>query len=203
MGISACESKQILRQRALNARGALPDAERALGAESAAVRVVALLEPLWAPERPLTVLTYASHGHEFPSEPVLDLIRTTAAERGLRTVVAYPRVSGPGELTLHRCERADLTSGYRDILEPPADAPVVGPTDIDVVLVPGVAFDESAMRLGYGKGFYDRALAQMDRALKVGLSFDETLFPVVPCETHDFPLDAVVTPTRVIAGPAR
>lgn len=205
----ACESKQLLRQRALDVRAELSPEVRLAAAESAGARAVQLLRDQGVfgttvgANDTLNVLTYATHGHEFPAEPVLEHLRAAGLPAGTRVVAIYPRVSAPGALTLHRCESADLIEGYRGIFEPSADTPVVDPSEVGLVLVPGVAFDEHAMRLGYGKGFYDRALAEMGPALKVGLSFDETLFPAVPCESHDFPLDAVVTPTRTVRGSQR
>ena len=212
--------KRLFRERALVERLAVADEVRQSAGHAAAGRVLKLLvdrniiepatpscsapsgtlEASFKANESLTVLTYATHGHEFPAEPVLDAL---ADALGANLRVVYPRVSGPTTLSLHECGAAQLVAGYRNILEPPADAPAVDAGAIDLVLIPGVAFDERAMRLGYGKGFYDRALGEMSGALKVGLSFDETLYPAVPCEPHDFPLDAVVTPTRTVVAEPR
>lgn len=195
------DAKSALRQQALAARGKVTPAERAVGGAEAGRRLVALLAERTpsAPGEPLTVLTYSTHGEEFPAEPVVEALLTAAGAAGWAVRVLYPRVAGLHDLTLHECPPTELVAGYRGIMEPPQCSAEVDPSEIDVVLVPGVAFDESAMRLGYGKGFYDRALALMPRALKVGLSFDETVFDVVPSEPHDHPLDAVLTPTRTIS----
>ncbi len=66
---------------------------------------------------------------------------------------------------------------------------------IDVVFVPLLAYDQSGHRVGYGKGFYDRFLHQCrDNTLKIGLSFFEALETKLVTNTHDVPLDGVITP---------
>lgn len=68
----------------------------------------------------------------------------------------------------------------------------------DVVLVPGLAFDAKGNRLGTGAGYYDRYLAGPAPGWAVGLAHDWQVVPSVPVEPHDRPLDAVVTPARLI-----
>lgn len=63
---------------------------------------------------------------------------------------------------------------------------------IDVVLVPGVAFDSSGNRLGRGKGYYDRILRQTKKAYKIGICFDFQLLEQVPVENHDVVMDRVL-----------
>jgi 5-formyltetrahydrofolate cyclo-ligase len=67
----------------------------------------------------------------------------------------------------------------------------------DVVLVPGVAFDEALNRIGYGVGYFDRFLKETD-ALKVGICFDMQIVPCITTQPHDVRMDMVVTEKRVI-----
>ena len=67
----------------------------------------------------------------------------------------------------------------------------------DLILVPGVAFDWRGHRLGRGKGFYDRLLAEM-RGIKCGVAFDEQMVEEMPAGTHDVRMDFIVTPTRCV-----
>ncbi len=71
--------------------------------------------------------------------------------------------------------------------------------------MPGVAFDRSGHRLGYGGGFYDRFLARLPaRALRIGVAFDQQVLDELPAEEHDQPVDLVVTPSEVLhASPPR
>lgn len=89
---------------------------------------------------------------------------------------------------------ADLKKGKFGILEP-AD-PVFAPRDLDLILVPGVAFDRSGNRIGRGGGFYDRLLPQY-RAVRAGICFDFQCLESVPAEPHDCKMDLVVTESRI------
>ena len=83
------------------------------------------------------------------------------------------------------------------IHEPIERTPVPHDT-IDVILVPGVAFDESCGRLGRGGGFYDRFLSSSRPPIVIGVGFDEQILPDIPLEAHDQQMTMVITPTRII-----
>lgn len=68
---------------------------------------------------------------------------------------------------------------------------------IEVAIVPGVAFDRSGVRLGYGKGVYDKLLADF-RGLKIGLAYDFQIVEKIPKESHDLIVDMVVTDNSII-----
>jgi 5-formyltetrahydrofolate cyclo-ligase len=92
----------------------------------------------------------------------------------------------------------DLVPGKHGIGQPSPDCPDLPPEQVDVILVPGIAFDSTCARLGRGAGFYDRFLADPRvRAVKIGVAFDEQIVDAVPMDRWDVRLDAVVTPTRV------
>ena len=73
----------------------------------------------------------------------------------------------------------------------------VDPGAIDVVIVPGVAFDVECMRLGRGKGYYDRFLSSTN-ALKIGVCPDCLCLDKLPCEQHDLRVDVVITEKRTV-----
>lgn len=93
----------------------------------------------------------------------------------------------------------DLTPGCYGIPEPVRERrEAVEACEIDLVIVPGVAFDWTGVRLGWGKGYYDRFLTQARRAVKVGLAFEAQVLPLIePCG-HDVAVDKIVTEERVI-----
>ena len=94
---------------------------------------------------------------------------------------------------------ASLSFGRFGILEPSATAPILPLNQLDFVLVPGVAFDLSGRRLGRGKGFYDRLLAETNNAcIKCGVALEEQLVAVIPAEPHDIAMDFILTPSRWI-----
>jgi len=73
-------------------------------------------------------------------------------------------------------------------------APGVEAKELDVVIVPGLAFDSKNNRLGRGKGFYDRFLEKCGpNVRKIGLAFSFQVFPTIPTEGHDVPMDLVLT----------
>jgi len=180
------DEKQVVRQAALDARARLDSADRAAAAEAIKQRILELP----AVRRASVVLGYSALGSELDVAPVLAMLSATAR-------IAYPRVVDDAQIVLHSCGPEQLEPGFRGILEPPTCSQTVTPDQVSVVLVPGVAFDRERNRVGYGKGYYDRLLAQMPHAVKIGVSYDETLFERVPVEPHDAPLDAVVTPSAV------
>lgn len=185
--------KRLRRETSRRARRAVGAVRRAADAAEAAVLLCGL--PALAGVE--TALAYAATPEEIDVGPAVDILRA----RGVR--VAYPRVCGPGKLTLHWVDDdAALAPGFCGIREPGADAPEAPIAEIDLVLVPGTAFDEQCCRIGMGGGFYDRLLPGLrPGALAVGIAFDEQVGSEVPREAHDVPLDAVVTPTRVIRRP--
>ncbi|WP_407049914.1 5-formyltetrahydrofolate cyclo-ligase [Methyloraptor flagellatus] len=82
---------------------------------------------------------------------------------------------------------------------PPASEPEIRP---DVMLVPLAAFDRRGFRIGYGRGYYDRAIERIERdgpVLKIGLAFAAQEVPAVPIEAHDQALDFVLTENGPIA----
>ena len=183
------DSKHAARINGRAARQGIPSKEREARASAAAGRVLGLPEIASA----RTVLAYSANREEIDPAPALEALR----ERGV--IVALPRVSGPGLLTLHRVDdAAELVEGPFGLFEPTEGTPTVAPADIDVAIVPGVAFDGACRRVGHGGGYYDRLLEEMTRAATVGLAFDEQVFAEVPCETHDVCVDVLVTPTRTL-----
>lgn len=87
---------------------------------------------------------------------------------------------------------SDLKPGAFNILEPPVTAPSIEVSKLDLLFVPGVAFDLNKGRLGYGGGFYDRILSYT-KALKIGVAFSFQIFDKLPLEEHDQKVDLVIT----------
>jgi 5-formyltetrahydrofolate cyclo-ligase len=80
----------------------------------------------------------------------------------------------------------------------PRDGRLVSPALIDLIIVPGLAFDAHGHRLGRGGGYYDRFLARLrPGTVKIGLAFDPQMIDAVPMEINDVPVDIVVTERRV------
>ena len=180
--------KTRLRAAARVARTAIPEADR----RAAAIRDAAGALGLTGVAGARGALAYCAMPEELDPSPLVRLLMQAG------TRIAYPRVCGPGALTLHWGDACELEPGYCGLLEPPAGSDEASLDEIALVLVPGVAFDEACNRLGMGGGFYDRLLSGLSpTALKVALAFDEQIVDTVPHDGHDAPVDAVVTPSRI------
>lgn len=95
--------------------------------------------------------------------------------------------------------KCDFEPGSYDIHEPVGKCEIADIKDFDIVAVPGIAFDISGNRLGYGKGYYDRVLFDLKgHAVLVGLAFDFQVVESVPAEKHDVRMDVIVTEKRTI-----
>ncbi|MDB6059619.1 MAG: 5-formyltetrahydrofolate cyclo-ligase [Verrucomicrobiales bacterium] len=91
----------------------------------------------------------------------------------------------------------DCAAGKFGIIEPAATCAEFPANHLDLILVPGVAFDVTGHRLGRGQGHYDRLLANVV-GIKCGVAFDEQLVQRIPAEAHDIRMNCVLTPTRFI-----
>lgn len=130
-----------------------------------------------------TVLLYWSMPEEVDTHA---LIRRWAA----RKRIVLPRVCGQ-TLELRQYDPERMVPGYRGILEPSADALVVPDAEIELAVVPGLAFDLAGHRLGRGKGYYDRLLPRL-RCPRLGLAFPCQILDEVPIEPHDVALDRII-----------
>lgn len=129
----------------------------------------------------------------------LDPAPALSAIAGAGGRVAYPRVNEPASpLTFHVADRAQLVAGRFGLQEPPAEAPEVPLNALDLVVVPGVAFDAAGRRVGFGGGFYDRTFAGAGRPPLIGLCFDFQVVPRCPSGAQDVSVDWVVTESRVL-----
>lgn len=114
--------------------------------------------------------------------------------------IFLPVVEG-NDLTLYHYEGTEeLQSGAFGIMEPKSKQPCAL-EEIELLVVPGIAFDRHCNRLGRGKGYYDRLLTTL-QAPKIGLCFHFQLVDQIPMEPFDIPMDVVITDKetyRVIA----
>ena len=121
----------------------------------------------------------------------------------LRKIVSSP-ITLKEERILIPCQITDLQNGIKigtyGIREPKqVKALEVDVKNLDVVIVPAVAYDKDCYRLGYGGGFYDRFLNRLrDDAITIGIAFDLQIFDSVPKEDHDAQLNYIITETQIL-----
>ncbi len=186
------EERTALRRQTLTARDSLSAEQRQQKSGAITERILAL--PEFAGAR--NVFAYVS----FRSEVETISLLTHCLHKGITvsvplTLPAEHRLLPYAIKDLNR----DLAPGYCSILEPLKTLPLVDPASIEVVVTPGSVFDVRGGRLGYGGGFYDRFLqAAAPQALRIGLAFDLQVVEALPLESHDQPLDYLITETRTI-----
>ncbi len=184
-------AKRALRDLVLGRRDALSGAQRLAAGEALRARLTAL--PVVAGAR--TILCFASFRSEVDTAPLITWCL------GRSAAVALPRIVGPHHMEAFAVTdpQRDLIAGRYGIAEPRPGLPLVDPAAIDVVIVPGAAFDASGGRMGYGGGFYDTFLARLrPDARRIGIGFDLQVVERVPREAHDLGVDLVVTERRAI-----
>ena len=180
-------AKRRIRHRVLEERDAVPTILRQEMGERVAERFQSLPEV----QRARTVMLFWSFGSEVPTGPLIDLLH----ERGV--AVALPRIEHAALLPIGYAP-GDPTTATSFGAEEPVGGMRLDPSSIDVVAVPGVAFDRRGRRIGYGGGYYDRFLRGLP-VLTVGLGFGlQVLDEDLPGGSFDLPVDVIVTEDETI-----
>ncbi len=138
------------------------------------------------------VLCYAPRGDELDITPLVDAALGEGKRVGLPRFDRATKLYQACEIG---CPISQLSPGYSGIREPKGDCPVVPFAQFDLVLVPGLAFDLRGGRLGRGRAFYDRILANV-QGIKCGVAYEEQIRASIPLESHDVLLHCLVTPGR-------
>lgn len=180
-----------IRQRR-RSRGELAHAE---DAERIADRLRELLDRTGA----RSLACYLSNDTEPGTRPFLNW----AHEQGIRVLLPITREDGLLDWTV-----SDGVSERRHELGfPEAVGEVLGPIavgEVDLILVPAAGVDRRGVRLGWGRGYYDKTLGSMERRPPVyAVVADADVFDELPAERHDAPVDGAVTPSAILDFPAR
>ena len=181
--------KDAIRRALREKRRALPAQEQ----ESAARDAAAQLSGFLPYRKAKAVMAYIACRGELSLAPVIEEVL-----RQGRTLL-LPRCDAPGIITARRISSLeDLVPGRYGLMEPAEDSGVFPPKEIDLLLVPGVAFDCGGGRLGQGGGYYDRFLPGT-RALRVGVCHGFALLDRIPVSQHDARMDMILTPQALLA----
>ncbi len=126
----------------------------------------------------------------FPTDGEPNLVPLIEELLGQREIY-LPKIEGNRLSACRLTDMSLLKRGKYGIMEPePCER--VNPRDLELVVVPGIAFDRQGYRLGFGKGFYDKFLSNTV-ALKVGVLYSFQLVEFVPRDTWDIPMDVLIT----------
>jgi 5-formyltetrahydrofolate cyclo-ligase len=184
--------KSEIRQKMTTARNSLRDSD----VKSRSSSILYGLEDLSPYKEASLILTYVSFQKEVDTKPLIQ----RALDAGKR--IAVPACIPKGKILLP-CEIRsldELVPGTWGILEPPENSRKVVPAEeIDLAVVPGLAFDRQFNRLGYGAGYYDRFLPKLKKkAVKAGICYSIQLIDQIPVEAFDIAMDIIVTDTEVL-----
>ena len=185
---NASESKTELRRQVR----ALLERLDATGRGAASAHVCELLKKQDVWNRAQSVLFYAPLPEELDIWP---LTREALAAGKIVGLLRFDSFQHSYAACRIRNTDNDLRAGRYGIREPNEHCPALPLRQLDLILVPGMAFDLQGRRLGRGKGIYDRLLSLV-RGETCGVAFDEQIVPEVPIEPHDLPVKSVLTPTR-------
>ncbi|WP_431277807.1 5-formyltetrahydrofolate cyclo-ligase [Leifsonia poae] len=184
-----------LRKRALRAelrerRHNLTSTERSSATEGLTRNLVDLATDLSI----RSVAAYLSTANEPDTRPFLNW----AHKEGLRVLLPISREDGLLDWTTGDGETE--TEGLFGM--PEAVGELLGPiaiNDVDLIVVPAAAVDQTGMRMGWGRGYFDKTLGSMEKCPPVyAVLYDGELVDEVPRERHDQPVDGAVTPTRIV-----
>lgn len=175
-------TKREVRQQMLATLRAMPAARR--DAASACLR--AEMGKLLGTAPHLNVGIYMAMPHEVNLLPLL--------QEYPQHTYAAPRCMPGRQLCFHRIEETgkDTELSAHGILAPRPELPVIEPHELDILIIPGVAFTQGGDRLGYGGGYYDRFIPRCTKARLVALSFREQILPSLPTETHDLRIPQII-----------
>ncbi len=142
------------------------------------------------------VMFYVGVGFEINTLPVL--ARALAAKK--EVFVPYCLVAERRLLVSALYDLGELEAGYYGLLEPKSEClRPLDPALLEVVILPGLAFDLAGNRLGRGGGYYDRLLSEIGpQTVLLALAFDFQVYDRLPVESHDRPVHRIITPSRTI-----
>ena len=186
------QAKKTLRATVLARRDAMLPAARTAASREILAKVCAL--PQYRDAK--YVLTYMGFGSEIETQAFF--LRIIADGK----TAVLPRVDQATQsLILHSARHlSELLAGKWGIREPHPDAPTVSMSAIDFILMPGVAFDRSGNRLGYGRGYYDKAVLAANPALvRVTACFACQIVDQVPAGPLDQKVNIIITENEIIA----
>ncbi|GAA4267603.1 5-formyltetrahydrofolate cyclo-ligase [Frondihabitans peucedani] len=184
------DAKRVLRKELRSRRRAMTDTEASSSTESLTRHLVELASSLGVK----SMSAYLSAAFEPNTRPFLNW----ANERGIRVLFPITRADGLLDWAVSTDFESE-TEGLFGLPEPVGE--VLSPMaicDVDLIVVPAAQIDHTGMRMGWGKGYFDKTLGSMEKRPPVyAVVFDSEYVEQVPSERHDQPVDGVVTPSGI------
>lgn len=142
-----------------------------------------------------TIFTFASFKSEVDTHKIIEYAIND------KKTICVPKIESKEKgIEIFKIEGFNqLKKGYFGILEPIESCPPVDSNDLDLILMPGVAFDRSGGRLGYGAAFYDRFLSNMNKKVrKIAIAYHFQVLQDIPMYEHDVRIDGIITEEETI-----
>jgi 5-formyltetrahydrofolate cyclo-ligase len=189
-------NKEILRRDVLKIRNCIEDRERIEKSR----KIFNTLAGMKEFKNSVSVMCYVDFKGEVITRDIIDLCIN------LNKSLCVPVVSANEDGSRHiiasilKDPETELYKGNFGIMEPKNEyIRLFEPEKIDLVIVPGVAFDEKRNRVGFGAGFYDRLLKNVrNDCFKIGVAYEFQVFRDIPVNKYDIPMDLIITEKRTI-----
>ncbi|HEX5857564.1 MAG TPA: 5-formyltetrahydrofolate cyclo-ligase [Microbacterium sp.] len=183
--------KRALRAELRERRQLLSDAQRDAAAAGIRGQLDALVDTVGA--RAVSCFLSTT------TEPGTREFVEAAVRRGIRVLLPVTRADGLLDWSV-ATPGGDIAEGLFGLPEPVGE--LLGPiavNDVDLMIIPAAAIDRSGMRLGWGRGYFDKTIGSMQRCPPVyAVIYDSELLDAVPSDVHDQPVTGVVTPTQTL-----
>ncbi|WP_372969109.1 5-formyltetrahydrofolate cyclo-ligase [Microbacterium sp.] len=184
--------KRALRAELRERRQLLSDAQREDAAAALTRRLDGLVDELGARSISCFLSTTTEPGTR-------DFVRS-AVRRGIRVLLPVTRSDGLLDWVVATDDDDDIAEGMFGLPEPTGE--VLGPiavNDVDLMLIPAAAVDRTGMRMGWGRGYFDKTIGSMQKCPPVyAVIYDSEVLDFLPREVHDQPVTGVVTPTQTL-----
>ena len=165
--------------------------------EELSKKIISKLERLKEFKNAKTILLYHPFQNEVDTLPLLEkeLKKKSRKHFGLIRIC-----SKTDRIHVHQVhDLKTLQTGKFDIKEPSTMHPLISKKEIDLAIVPGIAFDKHGNRIGYGKGYFDRLFKKLSTSCtKIALAYDFQIVENIPVEKHDRKVDIILTETQKI-----
>ncbi len=185
--------KKTIRKEILIKRNKLTEKKIA----SKSLAIMNNLIPLTILKNSNHIMLYISFGSELDTKPLIDHLFNQNKKVYIPLTIPATREMIVSELLDFK---NDLEMGNFGVLEPKQESlrPMAA-DNLDLVIVPGVAFDKEGYRIGYGGGYYDRFLPQLPPSTtKISLAYDIQIINNIPKMPHDYPVQYIITENQVI-----
>jgi 5-formyltetrahydrofolate cyclo-ligase len=184
-------AKRALRAELRERRGLLSEAQR----DEAAIAIGARLDELVEAHGARSISCFLST----TVEPGTRDFVTRAVRRGIRVLLPITRADGLLDWAV-ATDDGEVGEGLYGLPEPTGE--VLGPiavNDVDFMIVPAAAVDRSGMRMGWGRGYFDKTIGSMEKCPPVyAVIYDSEILDSLPREVHDQPVNGIVTPTQTL-----